>query len=235
MIYAMEVGDYVKIGHSEDPAQRVRDLRGSCPLKCTAIGVMNGGYTEESKVHAEFSHIRVKGEWFKKTDELEKWISLNMQPAEDVFPGINRPLGKRAVSHSIKTKLKPGKKDKSLDRQDMDVFLMIALARGEKLTRAAKLSGMSHRTAQRRLEDIEFLCEVGKLRKEVISNVSIELGVAAKEALDALCSLLDSDSITIQLGAARGILETCFGSGVGIDIKKRISRLEEIADLDSEP
>lgn len=54
----------IKIGHSNNPAGRLDDLRtgSSDPLKL--LGSMPGGRAEEQRLHYRFKTQRVIGEWF---------------------------------------------------------------------------------------------------------------------------------------------------------------------------
>jgi molybdenum-dependent DNA-binding transcriptional regulator ModE len=101
------------------------------------------------------------------------------------------------------------------DRQQMaaignkkgDAQLVLAIASGCSVKQAAKLAGISQRTAHRRLQSTEFVLRIAVARDELFKRAVGVLASAATEAVQTLRSLLDSESLTVQLGAARAILE----------------------------
>lgn len=77
MIYFVLSGDFVKIGHSVNPEKRLTVLSTGCPTECKMIGVMPGNQPDEAKVHKQFSHLRTKGEWFRFSPEIKRFVSKN--------------------------------------------------------------------------------------------------------------------------------------------------------------
>ncbi len=61
----------VKIGYSASPAERLRGLQTSSPDKLTLLGICPGGREEESALHRRLGHLRLRGEWFLDTPELQ--------------------------------------------------------------------------------------------------------------------------------------------------------------------
>lgn len=86
MIYAIQSGEFVKIGFSDTPNKRLRAIQVSSPVKCILLGVMEGTMGTEDLIHKRFSSIRVQGEWFRLTPELKAWIGSQMQPVEQPDP-----------------------------------------------------------------------------------------------------------------------------------------------------
>ncbi len=68
MVYVLEASnfDYIKIGRTVAPKQRVRNLQSGCPFRIhTWLAVYTPDASElESRLHDELSEYRLRGEWF---------------------------------------------------------------------------------------------------------------------------------------------------------------------------
>jgi hypothetical protein len=64
----------VKIGFSNDVTKRIKALQTSSPYELEVFKVMEGNTANEQYFHILFKAERLKGEWFKLTDELFKYI-----------------------------------------------------------------------------------------------------------------------------------------------------------------
>lgn len=74
MIYFVRsVNRHIKIGYSNDPEYRVKSLQTGCPTKLHIQAIMDGNSQTELGLHELFAHLRVRGEWFRYTEEL-KWF-----------------------------------------------------------------------------------------------------------------------------------------------------------------
>lgn len=77
-VYFIQCGDFIKIGCSATPEERVDQLRrGGKAERPTVwegnpylLGYFPGGLREESEQHKRWSHLRDRGEWFKAEEEL---------------------------------------------------------------------------------------------------------------------------------------------------------------------
>ncbi|MBX5206720.1 GIY-YIG nuclease family protein [Rhizobium sp. NZLR11] len=100
MIYFIETQGLVKIGYSNDPRRRFHNLSIGCPTVCTLIGVTEGGKAEERALHQRFTELKVRGEWFKFTAEVNSFIRENAisleKPVE--VPSINHPITRYLAS-----------------------------------------------------------------------------------------------------------------------------------------
>jgi len=54
MIYFIKCGEFVKIGCSSDPQQRLEGIRVGNPYELKIIGLIDGGGEEEKRLHAAF-------------------------------------------------------------------------------------------------------------------------------------------------------------------------------------
>lgn len=92
-VYYIFCGDYVKIGMTNAPIGRLRQIqRGSviCPegVDLTAamlVGFERGGRALEKKRHAQFAKDRVVGEWFLRSRGLD-WHARKLSPTRSLTP-----------------------------------------------------------------------------------------------------------------------------------------------------
>lgn len=79
MIYFIRsYNEFIKIGTSIDPDGRKESLQTASPKKLHVQAVLEGSYKTEKGLHELFDHIRVRGEWFRYTDEM-KWFIRAIQ------------------------------------------------------------------------------------------------------------------------------------------------------------
>jgi hypothetical protein len=64
----------IKIGLSDNPKQRLRQLATGAPCSLELLKIIPGDLVLERRLHRQFAHIRHSGEWFEATDELRSWI-----------------------------------------------------------------------------------------------------------------------------------------------------------------
>lgn len=66
MIYFIQSGEFVKIGHcARDPIRRLEKLQIGNPITLKIVALMEGGHKDEQHLHLRFHKLRVRGEWFK--------------------------------------------------------------------------------------------------------------------------------------------------------------------------
>lgn len=71
-VYLIRAGENgpVKIGHAENPWARLSNAQTDCPIPLSLIAVLDGKAEEEAALHAQFSHLRIRGEWFRWSDDF---------------------------------------------------------------------------------------------------------------------------------------------------------------------
>jgi hypothetical protein len=74
IIYFAICGDFVKIGFSRSIEHRKKRYYTENPLPVIFVHQEQGTYETENLVHKRFSHLRVRREWFHKTQELLDYI-----------------------------------------------------------------------------------------------------------------------------------------------------------------
>ena len=67
----------VKIGYSDNPDKRLKQLLTGSPLTLELRATMPGSLTTEKELHQRFSHLRIENEWFTFADEIKDYISAN--------------------------------------------------------------------------------------------------------------------------------------------------------------
>jgi hypothetical protein len=107
-----------------------------------------------------------------------------------------------------------------------DTALIEALARGQTVAQAARLAGVSRRTAFRRLQEPDFRDVVRKCRGEIFDSASGALAATMRRATRTLRILLDDATPTVRLGAAKAILDSAQRLHEAIEVEQRLAVLE---------
>lgn len=78
MIYFIQMGHDgpIKIGQSDDPFGRLKDLQVGAPYKLHLVAVTKCVPNSEGDIHARFANIRLNGEWFKPDQALLDFIAM---------------------------------------------------------------------------------------------------------------------------------------------------------------
>jgi hypothetical protein len=76
LVYAIQVGDDgpVKIGRSDNPAQRLRTLQTASAEPLRGLAAWPECFASEDLMHEEFAHVRIRGEWFRPVPELLEMV-----------------------------------------------------------------------------------------------------------------------------------------------------------------
>ncbi len=89
-----------------------------------------------------------------------------------------------------------------------DDRLFTALAAGCHVENAAKLAGISERTAYRRLADPEFRCTLNAARESLRESILARLADAGHDAIGTLLELLQSDDDNVRRKAAKTLIDS---------------------------
>lgn len=65
-----DVGDVVKIGIASNLDARLKAIQTHQPETMYVVGTLPGGVELEREIHKQFQHCRMRGEWFKVTEDL---------------------------------------------------------------------------------------------------------------------------------------------------------------------
>lgn len=71
----------IKIGFSKDVAKRKAQIERSTEHVLEVLGTKLGDRWTEAQLHGSFIHERVKGEWFRESEALLKYIAENTSAA----------------------------------------------------------------------------------------------------------------------------------------------------------
>ena len=112
-------------------------------------------------------------------------------------------------------------------RQNQDLAIVEALARGEGLTATATLVGCSVSTVRRRLEDPEVRAKVERFRAEMLDSAAGKLGVVIDKAVKTLEGLLtDETPPAVRLAAAKSVIELTFRTREVLSLERRVAEIE---------
>jgi hypothetical protein len=73
-LYFIRCGDAVKIGVSSDPETRMQALSTGAPGKLYLLAKFPNSGNLENQCHKKLSHLRISGEWFRYTYEIDQLI-----------------------------------------------------------------------------------------------------------------------------------------------------------------
>jgi phage terminase small subunit len=116
-------------------------------------------------------------------------------------------------------------------RQRREAILIANLAAGDSIREAAAKAGVSERTAHRRMKDPAFRQSINETWSELVREAVGRLGDAATHAANVLRELLNADSETVRLSAARSILDHTVRLSEFASVDQRLSHLESVMRL----
>ena len=99
-------------------------------------------------------------------------------------------------------------------RKGADAFVL-AMATGSTVVAAASKAGIAERTAFQRMADEDWQDAIAKRQAEIVEQAKQEIASHLAAATKTLADLLSHESGTVQLGAARALLD--FGIRTGAD------------------
>jgi hypothetical protein len=112
------------------------------------------------------------------------------------------------------------------DRKNADVALIAALAGGATVREASAAGAVSEPTIYRRLRDDDFKRRVSDARGEMLAQAVGKLADASTKAVTTLTELLNGESESVRLGAARSVLELGVKLRESTELERRIAELE---------
>jgi len=122
----------VKIGVSGAPAARVRDLQCGHPGELVILAMFPGGEDDEQKLHALFAAERLRGEWFKRSPRIRKFIEMIARKVDPVM----------AVAECRTSRQKRQERQaQERQRQAQDCKLKLAVATWQNISGIATLVG----------------------------------------------------------------------------------------------
>jgi hypothetical protein len=119
-------------------------------------------------------------------------------------------------------------------RGNANAKLLATLASGATWQEAAQETGLSQRTIARRLKDPKFKAALDRRKDAILAAVVSKLVNSSTKAVATLQELLDCDSHSARLGAARSILELSASMRTSHEQTERICQLEERLNVQSQ-
>jgi hypothetical protein len=74
VVYFIRAGDAIKIGYTTNLAARKRALETASAASLELLGAVPGDRGEEARLHREWWHLHIRGEWFQADGELLRYI-----------------------------------------------------------------------------------------------------------------------------------------------------------------
>jgi hypothetical protein len=108
--------------------------------------------------------------------------------------------------------------------------LIQALAAGQTVAAAARLAGLSERTAYRRLGDPAVQAQVRTARADLFARVVGQLTGSLTAAVDTLVRNLDADQPSVQVRAAVALLDHAVKLRDSEELERRVAALELLLD-----
>jgi hypothetical protein len=112
------------------------------------------------------------------------------------------------------------------DRKNADCALIAALASGATVQAASVAAGVAERTVYRRLEDPAFRRRVSETRGRMLAQAVGLLADASSRAVTTLTNLLEGESESVRLSAAKSIIELGCKLRESTELEERINQLE---------
>jgi hypothetical protein len=75
-VYFIQVRGMVKIGFSSMIVNRMSKLASSSPTRVQLLAIMLGGRSVERKIHETLAADRIKGEWFRRSEDVKRMIAF---------------------------------------------------------------------------------------------------------------------------------------------------------------
>jgi hypothetical protein len=120
-------------------------------------------------------------------------------------------------------------------RKNADEVLLLALACGSSVEKAAEKAGLCPRTVHRRLKTSDFQRRLKELKTDMVNRAVGMLTAASMESVKTLLALQESKvPPAVRLGAARSVLELGTRLRESVELHERIDELEKrVADTDN--
>jgi hypothetical protein len=73
VVYFIRAGDAIKIGYTTNLAARKRALETASAVPLELLASVPGDRSEEARLHREWWHLHIQGEWFRADEELLRY------------------------------------------------------------------------------------------------------------------------------------------------------------------
>jgi hypothetical protein len=101
----------VKIGVSNNPADRLGTLQTGNPNRMELLGHIRGDERDEARLHQQFAEYKVGGEWFKDDQHVMDTIQKLLEPvprsSDSIIKGLSEALKEALIWLYIEGKQPP--------------------------------------------------------------------------------------------------------------------------------
>ena len=113
-----------------------------------------------------------------------------------------------------------------LPRRKGEAVLVAALAGGRSIRAAAAAAHVGERSVYRRMQNVAFRAEVGRIRHAMIDRAVAKLAALSVKAAQTLARLLTAESEGVRRSAAVAILDSLTKLRTAGELEERLERLE---------
>ena len=78
----------IKIGYSKNPTQRKSNLQTAHYEELEFVGIIDGSFKDEAKLHKKFLKSNIRGEWFRPSPEVLAFIGQYQKPSKNVVSSL---------------------------------------------------------------------------------------------------------------------------------------------------
>lgn len=83
-VYMIRSGYFIKIGHSNDPIERLKSISTASPDDCELLFSIPGDIAMERALHREFKSSHYRREWFFLCGKLKEFVTELQSPSHGV-------------------------------------------------------------------------------------------------------------------------------------------------------
>lgn len=144
MIYFIQAGKNgpIKIGFTQNSINdRLNSLQNATYEELELIGTCNGEIEDEKKIHSIFNSIKIRGEWFRPTEDLLNFI----------FEKTKFPIDKDYEIPKNGIKL-----NDILNEIERNYIKKALILTNQNISKTAKLLGISFRSMRYRVKKFNF-------------------------------------------------------------------------------
>lgn len=84
-VYFVRCGDFIKIGFSSNPRERLNSIRAAMPLEVEFLLAFACKAKAEGNLHRKFAHLRHRNEWFRAGADLLAYIEWLRTESQEIL------------------------------------------------------------------------------------------------------------------------------------------------------
>jgi hypothetical protein len=99
MLYFIKSGQFIKVGLSNQPWQRLNDLQTANPEPLEMLVILPGDQAFEGELHRLFGEYHHRGEWFRENPKFTEWVAFMRRQ----FPELQAPPASQGQGDEVKS------------------------------------------------------------------------------------------------------------------------------------